>query len=333
MKIRTSVLLLFGLCIGTCGIAKEFVPPPAPDKVHQEIVEEKICMEQSTPGWGGCFRWSNLDVPEKAQFVLDNDLIAKAHLTLDNTMYQTEKAYRALITAGDYARLPKYWDLIYTEFGNNRTSASHSTWFKLDFALDQTQKAASMPIDQGIAAPLQLELARYYIHGCSQNSLQGTRNIGGGSEPPSLLTLIEKFGSKCKPQPALAVQWFTAFASNPTVPLSDVQKYSSEIADWYFNRKQYAEALGWYIATAKIAEIDPDKFARNDAADTAFDQFASRFLMASKTLTPEDFQSIRNQSVAVAKGEYAIRAEAAKRRIGLLQDLRIQAVSAYDLKR
>lgn len=328
MKIRViSLLAITGLCLSQSGTGAEFVPPPAPDGVHREIVEEKLCLEKSTPGWGGCFRGSNIDVPEKAQFALDNDLIAKAHLTLNNTMYQSEKAYRALITAGDYARLPKYWDMIYAEIGYNQAGANNPTWFKLDFALSQTQKAASMPIDQGIVASLQLELARYFIHGCPDNKLQGTRNIGGNNEKPSLLTLIDKLGKKCQPQPAQAVQWFTAFASNPAVPPSDVQKYSSEIADWYFNRNQYPEALGWYLATLKIAETDPAKFNRDDAA-----QFAVNYLLASRPVTSDEFHAVLQKSVAEARGEYATRADAAKRRIALLQDLRVQAVSSYELR-
>lgn len=331
---KTAGISLFAsllLCLVQLVHGYEFVPPPAPDNVHREIVEEKLCLEQSGPGWGGCLRTSNLDVPEKAKFVLDNDLIAKASITLNNKMYQSEKAYHTLISAGDYALLPKYWDMMYNEFEMNRNGANNPAWFDLKFALAQTQKAASMPIDQGIAAPLQLELARYFIHGCPQNKLQGTRNIGGNNQPPSLLTLIEKLGPKCKPDPAQAVKWFTAFANNPTVPLSDTQLYASEIGDWYFNRKEYPEALGWYIATIKIADIDADQFARNDA-QRDFGQFAREYLYASKPLTAEDYRTILDKSVARARGEYATRAAAARRRVALLQDLRVQAVSSFDLK-
>lgn len=332
MKIAVSSLLAsLLLCLAQLGYGYEFVPPPAPDSVHREIVEEKLCLEQSGPGWGGCLRPDNLDIPEKAKFVLDNDLIAKATMTADLKMYQSEKAYHTLISAGDYALLPKYWDMMYNEFAMNRSGVANSTWFKLDFALAETQKAASMPIDQGIAAPLQLELARYFIHGCPQNKLQGTRNIGGNNQPPSLLTLIEKLGPKCKPNPALAVKWFTAFASNPTVPLSDTQLYASEIGDWYFNRKEYPEALGWYIATIKIADMDTDQFARNDA-QRAFGEFAREYLLASKPFTAEDYQAVLDRSVARARGEYATRADAARRRVALLQDLRVHAVSSYELK-
>jgi len=328
MKISAiSLLAMTGLCLSQSGACSEFVPPPAPDDVRREIIEEKLCMEKSAQGWGGCFRWSNIEVPEKAQFALDNDLIAKAHLTLNNTMYQSEKAYRALIIAGDYARLPKYWNMIYTEIGYNQVGANNPTWFKLDFALDQTLKAAAMPIDEGIVAQLQLELARYFIHGCPQSRLQGTRNISSEKEPPSLLTLIDKFGKKCEPQPAQAVRWFAAYASNPVVPPSDVQLHSSEIADWYFYRNQYPEALGWYLATLKIAETDPAKFNRDDAA-----QFAINYLLASRPVASDEFHAILQQSIAQARGEYATRAEAAKRRIALLQDLHVQAVASYELK-
>jgi hypothetical protein len=321
-----SLLAMTGLCLSQYGNGAEFVPPPASDEVHREIIEEKLCMEKSVPGWGGCFRSSNIEVPEKAKFALDNDLIAKANLTLNNTMYQSEKAYRALIEAGDYARLHDYWNMIYKEVGFNQMGANNPTWFKLDFALAQTQKAATLPIDPGISASLQLELARYFIHGCPQNKLQGTRNVSGNNEPPSLLTLIDKLGKKCQPQPAQAVRWFTAYASNPAAPPSDVQLHSSEIADWYFYRNQYPEALGWYLATLKIAETDPAKFNRDEAA-----QFAVNYLLASRPVGSDEFHAILQKSVAEARGEYATRAEAAKRRIALLQDLRVQAVSSYEL--
>lgn len=323
---RSRMLMLsafFGLCLCGPGMAGQFVLPPAPAKVHQEIVEEKICMEQSSPGWGGCFRWSNMEYPEKAQFSLDNNLIAKAHLTSNNTMYQTEIAYRALIKAGDYSRLPGYWDNLYRQIGTNDPS-----WFQLDFALSESRKAAVEATDQGDQAKAQLLLARYYLHGCPQGKLLGTNHTDANHGPAGLASLFARIGAKCKPQPAEAVKYFTMFARNPTVRPSEIQLQSSEIGDWYFNRKQYAEALGWYIATIKIAQIDPAKFSATQAAD----EFAHQYLWAGHPLSADEFRALADKSVASAQSEYTERADTARRRVALIQDLGIQAVAAYDLK-
>lgn len=325
MKIGMTTLLVSGLCVSASAVCNEFVPAAAPDKVHQEVVEEKICIEQRGSGSGGCLRPINFEFPEKAKFVLDNDLLAKVPMDPNRSMWLTEQAYHTLISAGDYARLPAYWDMLYREV--EVTNNPH--WFRLDFALSESQKAAVQTGDQGIAGQAQLRLARYYLHGCPQHKLQGTDHTDASHGPDQMSTLFGKIGAQCHPEAAQVVKWFTLFANNPTSGLSDTQLQSSQIGDWYFNRKQYAEALGWYIATIKIAEIDPNRFARSDAAK-AFHNYAQQYLLAGNSMTDADYQAIASKSVATASGEYLARAEAAKRRVALLQEMRVQAVASYD---
>lgn len=231
------------------------------------------------------------------------------------------------------SRIPSYWDHIYSEVESQNANEKNSAaavvlWFNLDFVLSESQKAALPATDQGEAAQAQLRLARYYLHGCPIQKLLGTDHTDANHGPDGLHRLFGRIGAQCRPQPAEAVKYFTMFARNPTVRPSEIQLQSSEIGDWYFNRKQYAEALGWYIATIEISQIDPAKFSATQAAD----EFAHQYLWAGHPLSADEFRALADKSVASAQSEYTERADAARRRVGLIQDLGIQAVAAYELK-
>lgn len=168
--------------------------------------------------------------PKIAKYMMDKNLI-RADENYAHYLY--ESALRTLIQSGGFTPyLDKYWSKVMQQ--------PEPHWFKVEFATQASVFAA----DKLKHANSQKNLALYSMHACPTSDLARTRRITGSTPDDEKLF----FGALnlCKEYPNEAAKWAGKYLTNKSATIEEKNALLDQMAEYYFNRKDYPHAAGYY---------------------------------------------------------------------------------------